>query len=690
VDTAGVAEIKAVKDRIEASARRAGGERNVKLGPGCIRDIEFTVQLLQLVFGAGDPTVRRRSTLGALRALGSAGYLTPMEHKTLASGYVFLRTVEHQLQLMHGLGVRELPGSPEALDKLARRLDFPEDASTVPAEFLLGEYRRHTGNVRGLFRKLFAEMFEERDEADIRARSLVFLPDEPTEEETGALAAFGLRDTARAAATLRRLARGTVAAPLPASAAEAFADLAPRILRAASKTPDPDASLTQFERFCGLIGSHGALYSVLAEAPPVTELLIRVAGCSASLSAILAAHPEYFDMLMDPLLMSAPRTADKLAGELAVRLEETRTGEAGMKVIGRFRRRELLRIGVRDLMGDADVLTTMRELSALGDVCLQAALAAVAPEVVDHPADGLPFAVVGLGKLAGRELHYNSDLDVVFVWGECEGGPSDRQAAYMRLAGEIMARATAATSGEGPPLRLDARLRPEGNSGPLARSVASCREYYAGRAEPWERLALVRLRPVAGSPAVAEEFGQVIEQFVWGRGLSPAELDEIVHLKGRMERERAKTAGGLIDVKLGPGGISDIEFCVQLLQLAHGHAEPTVRAPGTLDGLRALARAGAFPSEQDGAALEAAYLFLRALECRLQIAQAWDQSTVSPGAVDRLERLMDRPGREDRPPAEALAGELDRHRRLARGLYEATVERLAGRSADTPGGVSSV
>jgi len=682
LDTAGIAEVKAVKERVEASARRSGWERNVKLGPGCIRDIEFTVQFLQLVFGVEDASVRRRSTLGALRALGAAGYLSAMEHQTLASAYVFLRTLEHQLQLMHGLGVRELPADRDALEKLARRLAFPDSPSTSPGEFLTGEFRRHTANVRELFRKLFAEMFETRDEADLRARSLLFLPADLDEAGAASLAEFGVRDAERAAAVLRRLAHGTVAAPLPASAAERFADVAPLVLRAASRTPDPDASLLNFERFCGLIGSHGALYSVLAEKPKVIEMLVRVAGCSASLSSILVAHSEYFDMLMDPGLMTTVRSVEKLTGELAVRLGEVADTAGRMAVISRFRRRELLRVGVRDLMGDAEIETTLHELTAIAEVCLQAVLSTVSGAVAGRPVEALPFAVLGMGKLAGRELHYSSDLDVMFIWGDGSDPLPDRQAAFSHLAAEMISLAESERSGEGPPLRIDARLRPEGRSGPLARSVRSCREYYAHRAESWERLALIRSRLVAGDAQVYAGFREVTDAFLWGRGLSAGELADIVHLKGRIERERARTEGGRVDVKLGPGGINDVEFCVQLLQLAFGHVEPRVRAPGTLGGLRGLAEAGCFESPEDAAHLEAAYLFLRRVECRLQLVHAWDESTIEPGAgsLERLARLLEYQASSGLTAAECLAADLQAQRARVRAIYERTLTRLRATS----------
>jgi [glutamine synthetase] adenylyltransferase / [glutamine synthetase]-adenylyl-L-tyrosine phosphorylase len=674
LETEGVAEIKAVKARVEASARRAGEADDVKLGPGGIRDIEFTVQFLQLVFGPEDERVRERGTLGALRALAHGKYLTATERQTLASAYVFLRTVEHQLQLMHGLSARRLPSDGPSLDKLARRLGLRETEGTTPATLLLSEFHRHTEATRALFGKLFAEMFEARSDADLRVRGLVLSRDEDETTEGEVLREYGVADVQRAAAALRRLAHGTVSAPLPASAAERFADLASITLQAASRTPDPDASLSRFEDFCRMIGSHSALYDLLTREPQTTEMLVRVAGCSASLSAILTRHPEYFDMLMDAAVMGSSRSRDDMAGDLAERLEGLSQAAARMQAIQRFRRRELLRIGVRDLMDEAGIETTLRELTDLAETCLAATLEAAALSI----GPDLPFAVIGLGKLGGREMHYNSDLDVMFVSrAPPEGGTREH---LTRLASDLLSLVELGAAGAGPPLRLDARLRPQGESGPLVRSVGGLADYYARYAEPWERLALVRARFVAGDGATGRAFAEAAEPFLWGRGLASDELAQILHAKERIERERAASGADIIDIKLGPGGISDVEFCVQLLQLAYGGVEPDVRVPGTLAALRALAAHGLLPRPEDGTRLEAAYLLLRKAESRLQLSHDWDESAISPetGGRPGLARLLS-PGAQ--APAEGaigLAEELDAHLRAVREAFAATVALLRG------------
>ncbi len=678
LDTGGVAEIKAVKRRIEASAQRADRARDVKLGPGCIRDIEFTVQLLQLIFGAQDERVRKKSTLGGLRALGAARYLSATEHRTLASAYVFLRTVEHQLQLMHGLSTRQLPEDEASLDRLARRLGLKRTHGTPPGKLLVAEYRRHAEGARTLFGKLFAEMFDVRAESDIRVRSLVLSADEPSPDDIDALAEYGLQNTGRALSILRRLGHGTVSAPLPAAAAEQFADLAGVVLRAGSRTPDPDASLLNFERFCGLIGSHGALYSVLAEQPEAVGMLVRVAGCSATLSAILARHPEYFDMLMDAGLMSARRPGNELAAELAARLDGVADLDTRTDAILRFRRRELLRIGVRDLMNDADIETTLRELTDVAEVCLSEILETVCRRVTGKSAEEVPFTIIGLGKLGGRELHYNSDLDVMFVWEPSGGVGSEEHELFSRLAEAVLSAAAESARAEGPALVIDARLRPEGQSGPLARSVSSCAEYYRRWAASWERMALTRARAVAGDTKVGAAFLEAAGPFLWEHGLGADELAAILHAKSRIEKERAKTKAGVVDIKLGPGGINDIEFCVQLLQLANGAEDPSLRVPGTLRALRALRRAERLLGEEDAARLEAAYLFLRRVECRLQIVHDWDESTIEPGTggFERLARLLEYEDTESASAAQRFAQDLAHHQAAAREVFERTVNRL--------------
>lgn len=678
LDTGGVAEIKAVKRRVEASAQRADRVRDVKLGPGCIRDIEFTVQLLQLIFGTQDKRVRKKSTLGGLRALRAAKYLSATEHRTLASAYVFLRTVEHQLQLMHGLSARQLPQEEAPLDRLARRLGLKPVHGTPPGTLLVSEYRRHTENARALFGKLFAEMFDVRAEPEMRVRSLVLSTDEASPGHAAALAEYGLRDTDRARSILRRLGHGTVSAPLPAAAAEQFADLAGIVLRAASRTPDPDVSLLNFERFCGLIGSHGALYSVLADQPKAVEMLVRVAGCSASLSAILTRYPEYFDMLMDPGLMGARRPPSELSADLEARLDGVADPNARTDAILRFRRRELLRIGVRDLMDDADIETTLGELTDVAEVCLSRILETACRQVTGKSAGTTRFTIIGLGKLGGRELHYSSDLDVMFVWESRGASTSEDHKLLTRLAEGILRAAADSGRAEGPPLSIDARLRPEGESGPLARSVSSCAEYYRRWAAPWERMALTRARPVAGDAAVGARFLEEASPFLWGHAMDAEELAGILHAKRRIERERAKTEAGAIDIKLGPGGINDIEFCVELLQLAHGADDPSVRLPGTLSALRALRRAGRFPRDEDGAGVEAAYLFLRRVECRLQIVHDWDESTIQPGSggFEPLARLLEYEDSRSADAPQRFADDLRRHQAVARDVFERTVERL--------------
>ncbi|HJN16483.1 MAG TPA: putative nucleotidyltransferase substrate binding domain-containing protein, partial [Armatimonadota bacterium] len=514
---------------------------------------------------------------------------------------------------------------------------------------------------------------------DIRARSLVLLAGDPTQHDLEALAEYGVKDAQRCARALRHLAHGSVTAPLPPSVAEQFADLAPSVLQAAARTPDPDASIANFGEFCGLIGSYGALYSLLADEPQVVEMLVRVAGCSASLSAILARHPEYFDMLMDPGLMEAVRSREKVTGELGVRLDDVSDSALRIQTVSRFRRRELLRVGVRDLMNGADTETTINELSVIAEACLEGLLDTVSLDAAGATGRELPFAVMGMGKLAGGELHYNSDLDVMFVWGEGGDAGPDSQRLFTRVASGVLAAAGAAAPGEGPPLTIDARLRPEGQNGPLVRSVSACAEYYANRASTWERMALIRCRAVAGSDVVGRAFVDSVAPFVWRDGLRPEELAEIIHMKGRIEQERANTADGKVDVKLGPGGIGDIEFGAQLLQLAHGHETASIRADGTLSGIRALTSAGLLESTE-AESIESAYLFLRRVECRLQIVHAWDESTIEPGSggFEALARLLEY--REDggRSAAECLAADLDAHRRASRSFWEGTVARLGG------------
>jgi len=671
LDALDVAEISALRARLEP---RPGRAPEVKHGPGGIRDVEFAVQTLQLVAGVEDQSVRCSGTLPALRALLAGSYLTPQEHDCLHDAYLFLRTLEHRLQMLYELPIRELPGDDAELNLLARRMGYRETAGRSPGEVLMADFGRHTAAARSTYQALLAAVAGASGPQAPEARLLLEPDLEPAEAAT-MLSAYGVKDPPRALAALRSLAYGPEHAILSTRVQRQFVALLPAVLGAASRSGNADLALDNLARFTSLLGSWGALYATFESAPRVLEVLCRVGGGSRWLADILAHHPEYLDTLLDPDVM----LADKSAAELRRQARE-RVAAGDLGPLRRFRNRELLRIGVRDLMGDAGLEETMRALSDLADACLQATLEACRAKLEQRTgtpriAGGGParFAVVGLGKLGGRELHYSSDLDVIFVYeapGRTDGpSPVSNHEFFERLAEQVMRESSEPTP-EGRLFQLDARLRPEGETGSLSLPLEGYVRYLQARAEAWERMALTRARFVAGDAKLGQRFLEEIAPQVY-RGLTAEDIAALRHIKARVERERAQpTTAEHLDIKLGPGGINDVEYAVQFLQLRHGAGRAPIHVPGTLGAIEALRDEGLLAA-QDAARLREGYLFLRRVELGLQIVRERSEEVLSLEDDDlaMLGAHLVKPG--ERPPApQRLREEIRQTMTSLRAIFE--------------------
>ncbi|MFQ6132966.1 MAG: bifunctional [glutamine synthetase] adenylyltransferase/[glutamine synthetase]-adenylyl-L-tyrosine phosphorylase [Armatimonadota bacterium] len=647
-----IAEIGAMRTRLEP---RPGAAPEVKHGPGGIRDVEFAVQTLQLVVGVEDHAVRCSGTLPALRALLAGGHISQAEHDCLHDAYVFLRTLEHRLQMVHELPIRELPSDAEEADLLARRMGYRPRTGESPAEQLMTDFERHTSAVRATYEAILGALTGDSGPQAAEAR-LLLDPDLSPHEAAAIWGRYGVRDPKRAMTNLRSLAYGPDHAILSTRVQRQFLELLPAVLGAASRSGNPDLALDNLARFTSLIGSWGALYATFRDEPRVLELLCRVGGGSHRLSALLARHPEYLDALLDPDVMLADKSAQELRDEAHRR---GASGDAG--ALRRFRGRELLRIGVRDLMGDADLQATMQALSELAEACLAAMVEACRRELeqrtgIARAPGGGParFAVIGLGKLGARELHYSSDLDVIFVHeaAGCTDGPNPiaNHEFFARLADHVLHEMNE-LGPEGRLYKVDARLRPEGRAGSLSMPLAGYVRYCQARAEPWERMALTRARPVAGDQGLGRRFVEETAPLVY-RGLSHHDIASLRRIKARVEGERAQPATSeQLDIKLGPGGINDVEYVVQFLQLRHGGQLPAVRAAGTLEAIEALLEVS-LVEEADARALREGYVFLRQVELGLQIVRERSEEVLSLDDEDlaMLAARLAHPGDSPQPP----------------------------------------
>jgi glutamate-ammonia-ligase adenylyltransferase len=627
VDRRVVSAIRAMKREIDRSLRARGGagvpERdNVKLGRGGIREIEFLVQALQLLYGGDDPWLRERSTLKALFRLTERGYLAPDRGRTLSSAYVHLRTVEHRLQILHEFQTHTLPHDPGALGRLARRVGIAGTPRAAAREF-----RRRHGAVTAAVHRAFREFFSERAEPPVRRVRLPSLL---------ALQATGFRDPERARQNLRLILEGRPLVPYAAALRRALERLLPLLLDALWKSADPDEALNQFERFLAAAGPRAGLVELLAADPDVLTGLTRLCAGGDLLTQLLIAQPELLASLADQEALRRPKSVHAFRAALAPVFTPGPAVERRDR-LRRLKQAEELTVVWRYLLGVTSIEGYSREMTALAQAVLAAGWllaleGLVARHGVPRTADGrfVPAVVVGVGKLGGRELTTGSDLDLFVVFAEdgWTDGPERVDAhAFWSAAVERLASALGDITAAGVAFPVDLRLRPGSKGSGFASSLEAAERYYREWGDLWERQTLTRARVVLGDRALARRVRAMIRRHVYGEPLGPQGLKEIADVRTRMELELGKETPGRWHVKFGRGGLVEVEFLVQALQLAHGHDRPDVRRAGTAAGLAGLARAGVLPGTL-AAELAGHYRFLRRVSAALRLLSARPPDTI--------------------------------------------------------------
>lgn len=605
LDVDALRSIRLLKTQAEESAAAA----DLKRSRGGIRDIEFTVQLLQLVHGRFDEDLRVTSTLDAIEALGSHGYIEEDDADRLADAYRFLRDVEHRVQLWDLQQTHSVPESAEARERIGRSLGFHVDPATA-LDTRIGEVKRE---VRDLHERLYFRPILD---------SLVGLPSARLDPADAALRleALGFHDVVAATTAFAELTAGL------SRKSRVMLQTLPLMLDWLSQSPDPDLGLSQLRLLLAHTPGHGALVSLLQTNPVAGEHLCRLLGTGRLLGDLIDRIPEFIPRLADDSRLDGIRDADAATARLLGLLDSRPDPETKIGTIRRFVRRRKLRIAARDVLGEAPTEMTLRSLSDSADAAITGALHMLT--------DGDPsgFGVVSMGKWGGYELSYGSDLDLMYVFAD----DGDREGA-LQLATDL-GRVLSEPSRHGEAYELDAELRPEGRKGPLARSLDGFRRYYSEWVEPWEILALVKARPVAGDPAVIEAFEDLLAPVIWRDSLPDSVTREIRSIKARMESERIPPGEDPdFHLKLGPGGLSDVEFVTQLLQLRHGGHNESLRVPGTLTALRSL-RDHEILGAPDFNALIDAYLFCTRARLRLHL-QRGQVSNSLPTDPDDTARL---------------------------------------------------
>ena len=657
LDFASVADIHAMKRRIEAHqggalavdgdpvARVAG--HDVKLGEGGIREIEFLAQTLQLVWGGRDPGLRASGTLAALRALARAGLMPRRAATELAAAYRFLRRVEHRLQMVADRQVHSLPERSAELFRFATFMGYP--SATAFAEALLDRFAR----VRARYSEVFELVPELLTEAASVGPTLDFRGDGEPAETLAALRALGFSEPGRIVAAVRRWLAGHVRALRSERARELMDQMLPALLAALGRQPHPDAVFARFDAFIAHQPAGVQLLSLFQRNPALLERVAAVLGAAPSLSEHLARHPVALEGLL------SPEPADHPERRLRRRLRDARLLEDVIEIIRRTVREEDFSLSVATMEGRIDADAAGEHRSALAE----AALAALLPPVLADFAARFgrvrrgAMAVVALGKAGGREMMGGSDLDLMLIYHHPDDVSESRGARqlpvsqwFVRAAHSYVAAVTA-PGVDGPLYEVDMRLRPSGNKGPVAVSLAGFHRYHADSAWTWERMALTRARVVAGPPALRAQVASAIADALAAAG-DPARIRaDAAAMRARMQRDLPPD--GPWDVKQRAGGMIDVEFIAQVLQLVHGAAHPSVCSPTTRVALRRLAEAGLLPAP-DAVLLLRADRVWRTVQGMLRITVGRDAGETLPEASARpLLRAM---GARDLP---ALRVELD-------------------------------
>lgn len=651
-----IEDMKQMKQKIDASLTRTmEGESNLKLGRGGIREIEFFIQALQLVYAGKNPKLRERNSLKALDTLLAARLFSEEDHLCLAEAYRFLRTVEHRIQVVQERQTHNLPAREDEMLALARRCGFLRSNG-------LERFRQVLEGHRTAVSAIYSNLFLARDEKlrqEVNPEVLLFLdPKADPDLVKDMLAERRFEDADRAYENLLSLRSGPARGNLTERSRRLLEKISPLLLQELFDSPDPDMALANLERFLSTIGSRSSYYALLAENRQTLKLLVSLFGMSQFLSRILISHPELLDSMVASSSALTVKTRQEMATELETLLVQAEDFEDQLDVLRRYRHEEFLRIGLNDIHGRLGQGEITAQLSDLAEACLDSAHRLATMELlrfgrpmcrIDGMETEAGLAVIGMGKLGGGELNYHSDLDIIFVYnhqGYTDGLKQISNHEYFAKLAQKLISILSLQTREGYVYKIDTRLRPSGNAGPLVTSLQSFLDYHRAEAQIWERQALTKARVVLGPDDLARQLDSVIRHTVYNTSIDEAGRREIHRLRMRMEHELAKESDGNYNIKTGRGGMVDVEFATQYLQLREGHRCPEMRSTNSIVALKEIRALGLLP-EGDADTLLSGYKFLRKLENRLRIIHDHSVNDLS-GTRSYMNKLARRLGYDTR------------------------------------------
>lgn len=606
LDYQSIEELKDMKTKLDKLQKK----RDVKLGKGGIREIEFFIQALQLVNGGEVTGIRERNSLAALKKLRKLNIIDDQVCESLTSSYLFLRKVEHMIQLVDERQTHKIPTSPEDIEILARRCGLQDKTEFEEL------YAENTSHVSKIYTQLFFEPSQQTEEFGKEFWELADFLTSGNIDETEAvenLGNLGFKNPESAIDIFSKLLDPRLGA-LTQGGKLTIKKVIPAFLGEILKSFDPDAALVNLERFISGIGWRSSIYSILLENPEIIKLLARLFSTSGYLSNFLIRHPEYLDVITLRDVRTEFDSKKEMLESLLESMKEATDDEDKLDAIRKFRHVETLKICLRDLNGEVDPFYVGKYLSMIAEAVLEVGLE-LAFELVKRnikpKKKTMQMNILGMGKLGGQEMSYNSDLDVIFIY---EG--SDHE-FYSKLGQKVISVLSVPT-GEGYAYKIDLDLRPSGRSGALVTSFDSFKDYHSDSAQIWERQALIRAMPVAGNKQLGAKIMKAVKHYVYEEKYPEDFHKEIHRLRSRMEKELAKETLSKVNIKTGKGGTVDIEFLVQMLQLKYGGEYEEIRVQNTVDALHALNQSSLI-EDRDYKILEQGLYFLKKMENLLRL-----------------------------------------------------------------------
>ncbi len=629
LDYQSIQDLKDMKRKLDGLKK----ERDVKLGKGGIREIEFFVNALQLVNGGSFPELRWKNTLDALQLLSKLNFIDKDSSDILTNSYIFLRKVEHYIQLTDELQTHRLPSEEKPLLVLSRKMGFPD------IDTFMDKYNQVTNSVYKIYERLFYDPSKKVEEEGKEFWELAdFLTEGniPQEDAIRSLKSLGFKYPETALDIISSLV-DTKRGFLTQKGRMMTRKVIPAFLSKVVRSHDPDAALRNLERFVFSVGGSSSVYAMLYENPDIIALLTKLFSTSGMLSSFFTRHPEYLDVLTLKDVRVEFYDKKQMLEELNNALSLEDSYESKLDALRRFKHIETLKICLRELNGEVDPIYVGRYLSMMAEAILEMGLR-LAVDIISKrerrkKRELARILVLGMGKLGGRELSYNSDLDIIIIY---EG---DDHEIFSRI-GQRLISILSTPTGEGFCYKIDLDLRPSGRAGALVTSLDSFNDYHKTSARLWERQALIKARQVAGNSRLGNEVMKTINHFVYERPLPEGFHKEIHKLRMRMERELARESGKRKNLKTGRGGLVDIEFLVQMLQLKYGSKYRSLRKQNTIEALEALFKNSLIDKDTFNK-LYGGYLFLKKMEDFLRLLHDRSISELQDRDFEYLSREID-------------------------------------------------